>query len=201
MDWMQQSDAACVARARGGDDDAFRVLVERHSRSVFRLAYRMTGSEEDAEDVVQETFLKAYRRLDQFESRAQFGSWLHRIGANCAYDLLRGRGRRGVTAEPEDPEHGSVVESLPAADPGPERIAFGGEVRGRLRAVMSRMSELERAAFALRHFEGFSTREIGASLGVDAPAVKQAVFRAVRKLRQGLAPHLREPASHLEGAR
>jgi len=195
MDWMQQSDAACVARARSGDGDAFHLLVERHSRSVFRLAYRMTGNEEDAEDVVQETFLKAYRRLDQF------GSWLHRIGANCAYDLLRGRGRRGVTVEPENPEHGPVVESLPADGPGPERLAFGGEVRGRLRAVMARMSELERAAFALRHFEGFSTREIGASLGVDAPAVKQAVFRAVRKLRQGLEPHRREPASHFEGAR
>src|SRR5213594_1524854 len=86
--------AADLARARQGDSEAFRALVERHSRSIFRLAFRMTGNEQDAEDVVQETFLKAYRRLGQFEQRAHFGSWLYRIAANCAYDALRARARR-----------------------------------------------------------------------------------------------------------
>ena len=73
--------AAVLARARQGDSDAFRVLVERHSRAVFRLAYRMTGNEQDAEDVVQESFLRAYRQLDRFQSRANFGTWLYRIVA------------------------------------------------------------------------------------------------------------------------
>src|SRR4030095_9619288 len=90
---MDGADAADVERARAGDEDAFRMLVERHSRSLFRLAFRLTGNEQDAEDVVQDAWLKAYRRLDQFESRANFGSWLYRIAANCAYDLLRGRRR------------------------------------------------------------------------------------------------------------
>ena len=70
---------------------AFRSLVERHSRAIFKLAFRMTGHEQDAEDVVQETFVKAHQRLGQFESRAHFGTWLHRVAVNCALDLLRVR--------------------------------------------------------------------------------------------------------------
>jgi DNA-directed RNA polymerase specialized sigma24 family protein len=88
-----EDEVQAVTRARGGDTEAFRFLVDRHSRGVFRLAFRMTGNEHDAEDVVQETFLKAYRKLSAFEERAQFGSWVHRIAANCAYDLLRARVR------------------------------------------------------------------------------------------------------------
>src|SRR6476661_4358754 len=86
--------AAVLARARQGDSDAFRVLVERHSRAVFRLAYRMTGNEQDAEDVVQESFLRAYRQLARFQSRANFGTWLYRIVANCSVDLMRAKQAR-----------------------------------------------------------------------------------------------------------
>src|SRR5215468_5152406 len=85
---------ATLARARRGDSEAFRELVERHSRSVFRLAYRMTGNEHDAEDVVQDSFLRAYKQLGRFESRANFGTWLYRITANCAVDLMRSRQAR-----------------------------------------------------------------------------------------------------------
>src|SRR5262245_28455356 len=105
MNWMDGSDGTAVERARAGDPEAFRSLVERHSRSVFRLAFRMTGNEEDAEDVVQETFLRAYRQLPQFESRANFGTWLYRIATNCSFDLLRSRARheehRGARREGE----------------------------------------------------------------------------------------------------
>ena len=83
---MENSDAAAVARVRAGDPDAFRVLVERHSRSVFRLAFRMTGNEQDAEDLVQETFLRAYRQLGRFDGAAGFSTWLYRIAANCSLD-------------------------------------------------------------------------------------------------------------------
>src|SRR4026209_2120411 len=86
--------AAVLARARQGDSEAFRELVERHSRSVFRLAYRMTGNEQDAEDVVQESFLRAYKQLGRFESRANFGTWLYRIVSNCSVDLMRARQAR-----------------------------------------------------------------------------------------------------------
>src|SRR5476651_2094847 len=102
--------AAVLARARQGDSDAFRALVEKHSRSVFRLAFRMTGNEQDAEDVVQETFLKAYRQLGRFESRANFGTWLHRIAVNCSIDLIRGRKHQEAGHDASD------LEALDSAD-------------------------------------------------------------------------------------
>ena len=99
---MEDSDAALVTRAREGDQDAFRVLVERHSTRLFQLAFRMTGNEQDAEDTVQETFLRAYKQLGRFESRAGFGTWLHRIAANCSLDLLRKRKRRDESIDAVD---------------------------------------------------------------------------------------------------
>src|SRR4249920_4174478 len=94
--------ATVLARARKGDSDAFRELVEQHSRSAFRLAYRMTRNEQDAEDVVQESFLRAYRHLGRFEARSNFGTWLYRIVANCAVDLLRARRSRGDQMNPQN---------------------------------------------------------------------------------------------------
>src|SRR6267142_6114300 len=107
---------AVLARARQGDGDAFRVLVERHSRSVFRLAYRMTGNEQDSEDVVQETFLRAYKQLHRWEARSSFSTWLYRIAANYSLDLVRSRKRHGEVAMNEAPaseEAGEVVHALP----------------------------------------------------------------------------------------
>jgi RNA polymerase sigma-70 factor (ECF subfamily) len=183
---MEEADEDAVARARSGDEAAFRGLVERHGRRIFRLAYRMTGNEQDAEDVVQETFLRAYRHLDDFEARSQVGSWLYRIAANCAYDVLRGRQRREALVAVDPGEDEAV--SMPSQDPTPERLAISAEVRARVRAAMERMSVLERSAFVLRHFEGMTTEEIGRALGLETSATKQSVFRAVRKLRQVLAP-------------
>src|SRR6058998_1465877 len=94
--------AAVLARARQGDSDAFGALVERHSRSIFRLAYRMTGNEHDAEDVVQDTFLRAHRRLARFQERANFGTWLYRIAVNCSLDLMRRRRRAAERSDSLD---------------------------------------------------------------------------------------------------
>lgn len=91
---MEWSDEAAAYEARKGNQFAFRVLVERHSRAVFRLAYRMCGNEQDAEDLVQETFLRAYKQLKGFDGRSTFGTWLYRICANCSLDLLRSRKSR-----------------------------------------------------------------------------------------------------------
>jgi RNA polymerase sigma-70 factor, ECF subfamily len=186
---MGEDDEA-VARVRAGDQEGFRTLVERHSRSLFRLAYRMTGNEPDAEDVVQESFLRAYQRLHQFEARANFGSWLYRIATNCAYDLLRARRRREREEEPVPfgPDEEGIDLPLPAPDPSPDRLAMSAEVRRRVNAAMSRMSPRERAAFVLRHFEGMSILEIGRTLELEESATKQSIFRAVRKLRVVLAP-------------
>lgn len=188
MERMVAEDAADVERARAGDQEAFRALVERHSRSLFRLAFRMTGNESDAEDVVQEAFLKAYRRLDQFEARANVGSWLYRIAANCAFDLLRRRARRGEQPLDPDPEGSAAEVALPTSDPAPDRLVYSGEVRHRVGKAMARLSERERSAFVLRHHEGMSIEEIGAALGLDVSATKHSIFRAVRKMREALEP-------------
>lgn len=180
-------DAAALASARAGDPQAFRALVERHARPLFRLAYRLTGSESDAEDVVQETFLRAYTRLDQFQERSAVGSWLHRIAANAAYDVLRARKRRQARfssfsqGEEQDAELDPVCEQ-----PGPERLTFSAEVQARVGRVMGHMTELERSSFVLRHVEGLSIREIGDALGQSENSTKQSLLRAVRKLRRSL---------------
>jgi RNA polymerase sigma-70 factor, ECF subfamily len=185
---MEESDAEAVARAKAGDRDGFRTLVERHSRSVLRLAYRMTGNEQDAEDIVQETFLKAYRQLANYEARASFGTWLYRIAANCSLDLVRSRKRHEefhVTAAGGDPEAAMEVAS---ADPQPERLAMSGEVGERVHSALRGLSEKERTAFVLRHFEGMSIDEIGGVLGLNTNATKNSIFRAVQKLRRELEP-------------
>jgi RNA polymerase sigma-70 factor, ECF subfamily len=178
--------AAVLARARQGDSEAFRALVERHSRSVFRLAYRMTGNEQDAEDVVQESFLRAYRQLGRFESRANFGTWLYRITANCSVDLVRARQARHdqVRADPLE----TVTEAAANDLPDPERLAESAEINRHVQSALDLLSPLERAAFTLRHYEGRSIDEIGRTLGLGTSAAKHSVFRAVKKLRQALQP-------------
>lgn len=182
---MDASDATAVlARARQGDGDAFRVLVERHSRRAFQLAFRMTGNEQDAEDVVQESFLRAYRQLGRFEARANFATWLHRIVANCAVDVMRTRhAKQRRFSDPLD-----EAGPLPSDLPGPQRLAESGEMKERVNVALAALSPLERAAFALRHHEGRSIEEIGRTLGLGVSASKHAVFRAVKKLRVALTP-------------
>src|SRR6202046_309126 len=100
---MDAGDDIAIDKAQRGDRDAFRVLVERHARPVFRLAYRMTGNEIDAEDMVQETFLKAWKQSGRFDGRAAFGSWLRRICANCSLDHIRARKRKQEMQPLDDP--------------------------------------------------------------------------------------------------
>jgi RNA polymerase sigma-70 factor (ECF subfamily) len=182
--------AAVLARARQGDGEAFRALVEQHSRSVFRLAFRMTGNQQDAEDVVQESFLRAYRQLGRFESRANFGTWLYRIVANCSVDLMRAKQARHDQVRGESLDESA--ELLSQDGPGPERLAESAELQRRIHAALGGLSPLERAAFTLRHWEGRSIDEISKTLGLGTSAAKHSVFRAVRKLRLALEP-LRNP--------
>ena len=186
---MPLTDAAAVAQARDGDSEAFRALVERHSRAVYRLAHRMTGSPQDAEDVVQETFLKAYKQLGRFESRANFGTWLHRIAVNCSIDLIRSRAHRETGHETEDLEQfGATVERGDAVGASPERLMLSAQVQERVHDAMASLSNMERAAFVLRHFEGESIDEISKALGLKTNAAKHSVFRAVKKMRAALEP-------------
>ena len=189
---MPQTDAAAVAMARDGDSEAFRALVERHSRAIYRVAYWMTANPSDAEDVVQETFLKAYRQLSRFESRANFGTWLHRIAVNCSIDLIRSRPHREAAHDSPDLEQLGAAESADAGRPSPERLTLSVEVQSRINNAMSGLSAMERAAFMLRHFEGQSIEEISRALGLKANATKHSIFRAVRKMRTALEPFVTE---------
>jgi RNA polymerase sigma-70 factor, ECF subfamily len=181
---MPPDDVAAVARARGGDEDAFRLLVERHSRSIYRLAYRMTGRPEDAEDVVQETFVRAYKQLGRFEARSNFGTWLYRIGFNCAVDYMRTRPFREV------PDSLDALDQQPPQThgPGADDLVYAGEIDGRVQRALLELSAQERMAFVMRHYHGCSIEEICGALDLKTNAAKHAVFRAVKKMRAALEP-------------
>lgn len=177
---METDDTIYVERAQRGDSEAFRVLVERYSQRLFRVAWRILGEEASAEDAVQETFLRAYRALPRYDARSQFGTWLHRIAANTSIEILRKRQRQRQESQEQT--------DTPSGEPGPDRRALSQEVDRAVREALSGLSPLERAAFVLRHFEERSIAEVCDSLGLRESAGKQAVFRAVKKLRRVLEP-------------
>jgi RNA polymerase sigma-70 factor (ECF subfamily) len=185
---MEAEAGGAVERARSGDSDAFRLLVEQRSRAIFRLAYRMTGNEEDAEDVVQETFLRAYRQINRYEARSSFSTWLFRIASNCSLDLIRLRKTRESRRERSPDPDQDILRSIPADGPGPDRVLFSNQISDSVQAALSELSPQERSAFVLRHFEGLSIEEIGETLGTGANATKHSIFRAVQKLRRSLEP-------------
>lgn len=185
---MHESDRTAIALASGGDNEAFRTLVERHSRYVFNVAYRLTGSASDAEDVVQTTFLRAYQQLSRFEARADFRTWLHRITVNCSIDLIRSRRHREVGHDPEDLEfHGASRDSHPAP-PTADRLMLSAEIRDRIAQGMKQLSASERLAFTLRHVEGLPIRDVALKMGLKTEAAKNSIFRAVKKMRVALEP-------------
>jgi RNA polymerase sigma-70 factor, ECF subfamily len=184
---MDESDRASVARVRDGDSEAFRSLVDRHSRYVYNLAYRMTGSAQDAEDVVQEAFLKAYRQLGRFEARADFRTWLHRIAVNCCIDLIRARRSKEVGQDVADLENEPVDPTSPPLA-GPDRLLMSVEIRERVTAGMAQLTAAERVAFTLRHVEGLSIKEVAEAMGLKSEAAKNSIFRAIRKMRIALEP-------------
>jgi RNA polymerase sigma-70 factor, ECF subfamily len=187
------SDAIAVECTLAGDREAFRVLVERHSRNVFRLAYRMTGNQHDAEEVVQEAFLRAYQKLGQFAERANFGTWVYRIAANYAIDRMRQR--RSEDSRRAAPNPGAdegceldVMNIIPDGAPSPERLAQSGELAMHMRRALNDLTPAERTAFVMRHWEGSGIEEIAAALKSSTSAAKNTVFRSVQKLRQALDP-------------
>ena len=169
-----------------GDVEVFLSLVERHRRYLYNLALRITGSDQDAKDVVQDSLLNAYLRLDQFERRADLRTWLNRIVVNGALDHLRGVRRR---PDLNDPQPISDLADVASPSPDPERLAVSADCRRQVTEAMNTMSPLERVTFALRHFEGCSISEIAQTLGIGNSSAKQHIFRAVRKLRLALEAH------------
>jgi RNA polymerase sigma-70 factor (ECF subfamily) len=190
---IRESDALAVERTLAGDRDAFRLLVERHSRNVFRLAYRMTGNQHDAEEVVQEAFLRAYQKLRQFEERANFGTWVYRIATNYAIDRMRQRKseesqRQAPGRETEDGVEQDLMGAVPDAGPSPERLAQSGQLAVQMRRALQELTPAERTAFVMRHWGGSGIEEIAEALKSSSSAAKNTVFRSVQKLRKALEP-------------
>lgn len=190
----RDSDALAVERTLAGERDAFRVLVERHSQQLFRLAYRMTGNEQDAEEVVQEAFLRAYRNLGQFGSRANFGTWAYRIAANYAIDRMRQKkkedSRRSTPSALSEETEQDPLDLVPDERPIPDRLTVNKELRKKMQEALKNLSYSERTAFVMRHWEGCAIEEIAAVLKSTTSAAKNTVFRSVQKLRRALEPYV-----------
>ena len=190
---IADSDALAVERTLAGERDAFRVLVERHSHNVFRLAYRMTGNQHDAEEVVQEAFLRAYQKLGQFAARSNFGTWVYRIAANYAIDRMRQRQkedarRQSPSAEDQDGMENDPMNRVADEAPTPERLTQSLELRKQMEHALAALSHAERTAFVMRHWEGCGIEEIAEVLKSNSSAAKNTVFSAVQKSRRSLQP-------------
>jgi RNA polymerase sigma-70 factor, ECF subfamily len=187
------SDAVAVERTLAGEREAYRVLVERHSQYVYRLAFRMTGNKEDAEEVVQEAFLRAYQKLQQFAGNANFATWVYRIAANYAIDRLRQRKSEDLRREQPkriaegEPETDPLSDVKDAA-PSPERLAGSAQLAAKMKEALDTLTPAERTAIVMRHWDGCGIEEIAVVLKSNTSAAKNTVFRAVQKLRLALQP-------------
>ncbi len=184
-------DAHAIAQARAGDQQAFRCLVDTHARGLFQLCFRITRDATLAEDAVQEALYKAWRALGEFDGRAAFSTWLHRIAVNAALEQLRRSARHRQAAIDESHDEDAERDFLHGfADdtPGPEARAVGTQIGQRIGVQMERLSPTERAAFVMRHCEGERLERIAVVLSLNTGQCKQAIFRAVRKLRGALEP-------------
>ena len=187
------SDVAAVERTLAGERDAYRVLVERHSAYVYRVAYRMTGNSHDAEEVVQEAFLRAYQKLGQFAGNANFGTWVYRIAANYAIDRLRQKKNEESRRESPSRKAESQTEVDPLSQirdraPNPERLAGSAQLAEKLKEALDALTPAERTAIVMRHWDGCGIEEIAEVLKSNSSAAKNTVFRAVQKLRLALKP-------------
>jgi RNA polymerase sigma-70 factor (ECF subfamily) len=177
-----------VRAAKGGDVSAFEQLVKRYDRNVFRIANHITHSREDAEDVVQEAFLKAYSNLEKFQEQSKFYTWLVRIAVNEALMKLRKRRPERFVSLDEDvkTEDDSLPREVADWSPNPEQLYNQEELRDILSRTIQGLPPTFRTVFVLRDVEGLSTEETAEALELSVPAVKSRLLRARLQLRERL---------------
>jgi len=177
-----------VQAAKAGDVSAFEQLVKRYDRNVFRIAQHITHSREDAEDVVQEAFLKAYSNLEQFQGQSKFYTWLVRIAVNEALMKLRKRRPERFVSLDEDvkTEDDSLPREVADWSPNPEQLYNQSELRDILSRTIQGLPPTFRTVFVLRDVEGLSTEETAEALDLSVPAVKSRLLRARLQLRERL---------------
>ena len=186
---MTWTDEELVARSKTGDTESFNQLVKRWERPIFALAYRTLGREEDARDVTQETFLRAFRALSGFKGDAKFSSWLYRIALNLCRDWMRKERRAPLVAVPE----GVEVEQL-AADQGPietvEDLAARAELGREVAKAMAHLPEEQRHAIILKEYHGLTFQEIADLMRCPLSTVKTRVYQGLSTLRKQLAEQM-----------
>ena len=185
-------DEALVRQAQQGSTSAFEELVRHYDRVVLRLALNITGSYEDAQDIYQDAFLRAYRNLGRFRFECSFYTWIYRIATNLCLDHLRQkqlRSRDIVTERFPEGDEDSVLDRVPDHRPGtsPERAALSHELRDRIRMALGRLSPRERMVFELKHYQGLKLQTVANMLNTTENTIKNTLFRATHKLRVELA--------------
>lgn len=182
-----------VERARAGDVAAFGELVSRYERKIFRLAKNITGSDEDAEDVLQEAFLKAFEHLDNFKGDSKFYTWIVRIAVNESLMKLRKRRSNKTISLDETLDTGddTVAREIAVWDGTPEDRFSQQEIRDILESAVQSLHPIYRAVFMLRDIDELSTEETAEALGISIPAVKSRLLRARLQLRERLTRHFK----------
>jgi RNA polymerase sigma-70 factor (ECF subfamily) len=185
-------DTSLIREAQRGNRAAFEELVRQYDRAVLRLALHLTGSEQDAQDIYQEAFLKAYRNVGNFRFECSFYTWIYRIVTNLCLDHLRKRQVRkedaAVTQDSEGNEYSLIdqtADERPGADP--ERDLMRRELGQKINAALDRLTPRERMVFELKHYHGLKLRTIGEMLSTTEETAKNTLFRATQKLRGTLA--------------
>lgn len=192
----QESDEekVLILQAQSGDRMAFEELIRRHDREILRLAFHMLGNREEAKEVFQETFLKAFRSLARFRFESSFYTWIYRIATNVGLDHLRKRQtlKEEVSYESDSeahPDRPALKDTLAATTyySNPERRLYGKEVGARIQEALKTLSEKERLVFELRHYQGLRLKMIGEIMGSTEETAKNYLFRATQKLRSHLS--------------
>jgi RNA polymerase sigma-70 factor (ECF subfamily) len=191
------SELLLVNAARGGDVEAFGELVKRYDRQVFRVVRHMTENPQDAEDIVQEAFVKAFCSIAGFEGRAAFSTWLIRIAVNEALGRIRHRQKFPMTPLEFSSSEDETVFELQIASPtaSPEELCSQRELRQALARAIHRLRPRLRAAFVLRDVQGLSAQETADILGITVGTVKARLFRARQRVRQNLMPYVSSPSA------
>jgi RNA polymerase sigma-70 factor (ECF subfamily) len=193
MSGSQAFDADLIQRLIAGDRQAFAELVERTSGKIYSLGLKMLGNEQDAEDMLQETYIKAFKALPGFENRSSITTWLFRIAVNEALMILRKRKNKPPAVDIDD-DSGDDVEPKEIVDWCclPEGELQSGETRAELNRAIDLLSPALRMVFLLRDVEGFSGLETAAILGISEDAVKTRLVRARLKMREELSTYFKE---------
>ena len=192
------SDEELIARARAEDFAAFEELLGRYEDKVFRLAYRILRNETDAKEILQETFVSIWRKLDTFKGDSQFGSWVYRIATNAALMRLRAHRRHPEVSTEELPigyldNYGTPMPAGENWSKRPDDELQSSELRSHIQAAVDALPDIYRTVFVIRDVEGLSTEETADVLGISVPTVKTRLHRARIALRDAIGGYFDRP--------